>query len=99
MLEHNWPGNVRELANVIERAVVMGHGPKLTPEDLPPKIITARAGTRDDGISYRKVMEGHRREVILRALNGSGGNRAAAAKALGLNRSHLSRLIKILRIE
>ena len=99
LLEHNWPGNVRELANVIERAVVMGQGPKLTPEDLPSQMMAARAGTRDDGISYRKVMEDHRREVILKALHGAGGNRAAAAKTLGLNRSHLSRLIKILRIE
>ena len=62
-------------------------------------MMAARAGTRDDGISYREAMEDYRREVILRALKGSGGNRAAAAKALGLNRSHLSRLIKILRIE
>ena len=99
LLEHNWPGNVRELANALERAVVMGQRPKLTPEDLPPKIMATRTGARHDGISYRKVMEDYRREVILRALNGAGGNRAAAAKALGLNRSHLSRLIKILRIE
>ena len=99
LLAYDWPGNVRELANAIERAVVMGQGPKLTPEDLPPKITTARSGARHDGISYRKVMEDYRREVILRALNGAGGNRAAAAKALGLNRSHLSRLIKVFRIE
>ncbi|MBI2997314.1 MAG: sigma-54-dependent Fis family transcriptional regulator, partial [Deltaproteobacteria bacterium] len=65
LLAYDWPGNVRELANVSERAVVMGQGLKLTPEDLPSQMMAARAGTRDDGISYRKVMEDYRREVIL----------------------------------
>ena len=43
LLEYDWPGNVRELENVIERAVILGHGPQLLPEDLP-----AHLRTRDD---------------------------------------------------
>ena len=38
LLAYDWPGNVRELANVIERAVVLGRGPKMTLEDLPATI-------------------------------------------------------------
>src|SRR5882724_8170487 len=41
LLAYNWPGNVRELANVIERAVVLGRGPKMTVEDLPATIASS----------------------------------------------------------
>jgi DNA-binding NtrC family response regulator len=36
--EHDWPGNVRELQNYVERAVVLGEGPELTVEHLPPQL-------------------------------------------------------------
>src|SRR5262249_54958845 len=36
--EHNWPGNVRELQNYVERAVILGTGPELTVEHLPPQL-------------------------------------------------------------
>jgi DNA-binding NtrC family response regulator len=36
--EHDWPGNVRELQNYVERAVILGSGPELTVEHLPPQL-------------------------------------------------------------
>jgi DNA-binding NtrC family response regulator len=36
--EHDWPGNVRELQNYVERAVILGTGPELLPEHLPPQL-------------------------------------------------------------
>ncbi|MBV8229091.1 MAG: sigma-54-dependent Fis family transcriptional regulator, partial [Planctomycetaceae bacterium] len=36
--EHDWPGNVRELQNYVERAVILGDGPELTVEHLPPQL-------------------------------------------------------------
>jgi DNA-binding NtrC family response regulator len=36
--EHDWPGNVRELQNYVERAVILGTGPELTVETLPPQL-------------------------------------------------------------
>lgn len=36
--EHDWPGNVRELQNYVERAVVLGEGPEILPEHLPPQL-------------------------------------------------------------
>ncbi len=36
--EHDWPGNVRELQNYVERGVVLGDGPELTVEHLPPQL-------------------------------------------------------------
>jgi len=35
LMDYDWPGNIRELQNVIERAVVVGRGPRVLPEDLP----------------------------------------------------------------
>ena len=98
LLGYNWPGNVRELANVIERAIVLGQGPKVALQDLPPRIVAADSPGRSGSLSYREDVIAYRRQVILRALTQTKGNRAAAAKALGLERNYLSRLIKTLRI-
>ena len=97
---HDWPGNVRELANVIERAVVLGQGVKLTAQDLPARIAGGEASeqTAVRPQPYRKAVEVHKRQVILRALAETQGNRVAAAKLLGLQRTYLSRLIKTLHI-
>ncbi|MGE5215394.1 MAG: sigma-54-dependent Fis family transcriptional regulator, partial [Chloroflexota bacterium] len=95
-----WPGNVRELANTIERAVVLGNGPRLTIIDLPGRIAVA-AGTTSissDNLSYREAMEARRRELVLKALSQSNGNRVAAAKILGLHEKYFLRLIKTLQI-
>ena len=95
-----WPGNVRELANTIERAVVLGNGSVLTIKDLPGRIV-ASAGANSispDNLSYREAMEARRREIVLKALSQSNGNRTAAAKNLGLHEKYFLRLIKTLGI-
>jgi DNA-binding NtrC family response regulator len=94
-----WPGNVRELANVIERAVVLGHGPLLRPQDLPPRVAAAGHDPGPEVGSYQTAVNAYRRELIIGALRRAGGNRAAAAAALGLHRTHLLRLIRALGIE
>ena len=99
LLSYDWPGNVRELANVIERAVVLGQGPKITPDDLPPRVIDAEPGATSETTAYHEAMDAHRRELIVKALTEAQGNRAAAAKALGLHRTHLMKLIKSLGID
>jgi DNA-binding NtrC family response regulator len=38
LTDHDWPGNVRELQNYIERAVVLGEGPEVLPDHLPPQL-------------------------------------------------------------
>ncbi|HUC97755.1 MAG TPA: helix-turn-helix domain-containing protein, partial [Candidatus Polarisedimenticolaceae bacterium] len=61
------------------------------------------AGLKPTGItstakSYHDTINHHRRDLILKALSEAGGNRAAAAKALGLHRTHLLKLIKALQL-
>ena len=93
-----WPGNVRELANVIESAVVLGQGPQLTPHDLPAKVVATTPKVLSGGFTYHGAIDDYRRELIAKTLAQTQGNRAAAAKILGLQRTYLSRLIKALRV-
>jgi DNA-binding NtrC family response regulator len=95
---YDWPGNVRELANVIERAVVLGQGPEIAPHDLPARIVAAQSESRSDGVSYRESMDAYRRQLVMRALAQTQGNRAAAARALGLHEKYFLRLLKSLGI-
>ena len=99
LVRYRWPGNVRELANVIERAVVLGQGPKVALHDLPPRVVGAELAAPAAGLSYRDHLEASKKQLILRALADSQGNQAAAAKTLGLHRTHLARLMKSLSIE
>jgi transcriptional regulator with PAS, ATPase and Fis domain len=98
-MAYHWPGNVRELANVIERAVVLGDGPILTIDLLPARIAGLKPTNKTAvAKSYHETINHHRRDLILKALSDAGGNRAAAAKALGLHRTHLMKLIKALQL-
>src|SRR5205807_7504355 len=98
LLDYHWPGNVRELANVIERAVVLGDGPELTVHHLPARVVGAQPAAVPNEASYHEAINSYRRELIVRALADAQGNRAAAAKTLGLHRTHLMKLLRALRI-
>jgi transcriptional regulator with GAF, ATPase, and Fis domain len=52
-----------------------------------------------DKFSYHGAIDDYRRELIVKTLAQTDGNRAAAAKVLGLQRTYLSRLIRTLRVE
>jgi len=99
LVAYEWPGNIRELGNVIERAAVLGEGPDITLEDLPPRIAGGDLASAADGFSYRHAVDAARADVIKRALAHTNGNRAAAARILGMHKTHLLNLIKSLRIE
>ena len=99
LVAYGWPGNVRELANVIERAIVLGQGPEIGLKDLPARITTAEIRPRGETLSYREAVNSHRRELVLRALQQSEGNRSAAAKALGLHEKYFLKLAKSLGIK
>jgi DNA-binding NtrC family response regulator len=98
LMSYEWPGNVRELANVIERAVVLGDAPQLTVHHLPARVLGAQPANIPKELSYHDAINSYRRELIVRALADTQGNRAAAAKMLGMHRTHLMKLLKALRI-
>ncbi len=93
---YSWPGNVRELRTAIEHAVVLCRGTNLTVRDLPASVRAGVAGTavtnagallEQRGLTVREA----ERQLILRALKDSGGNRTLAAKRIGMSRRTLHR--------
>jgi two-component system, NtrC family, response regulator AtoC len=96
---YDWPGNVRELANVIERAVVLGSGPTVTLEDVPGRIAAGWTTPVPKEQSYREGLNTARKQLILKALATTHGNRSAAAKLLGLESKYFLKLMKSLGIE
>jgi len=93
---HAWPGNVRELENAILRALVIGSGRAIGPEDLPEHIRPARAGAEGERVRLLAEVE---KEQVLRALRAVGGNKAAAARLLGLDRKTLYRKLEQYGVE
>ncbi len=101
LVAYDWPGNVRELENAIEHAAVMAEGGALVLADLPDRV--RRPGRASGGgfalelppgdLSVKRAQRSLERELILRALAQTQGNRTQAAKLLEL--SHRALLYKI----
>jgi transcriptional regulator with PAS, ATPase and Fis domain len=89
LCRHCWPGNVRELENVIERALVLGDGDAITLDDLPEHLRQQPSFERRSPKSQR--LADVEREHIARTLDAVAGNKAAAARVLGLDRKTLYR--------
>lgn len=82
---HDWPGNVRELTHTLERAYLLGGG-QITGELLAAEIRQAdRSPERPTG--FHQVMDQAERDLLENALRGAGGNKTAAAAALGMKTS------------
>lgn len=84
LLSYHWPGNVRELENCIERAVLLSSDEVIHGHHLPPTLQTAEAsGTQPRG-TLDATLANVERESIIEALKTARGNKARAARALGL---------------
>lgn len=94
---HNWPGNVRELKNVIERAVNFSSGHVLQARNLPVYLVDGIRRDNTDTQPNRKIQVRRKineeldldKQAILQALDRVRGNKAQAARALGISRTWL----------
>jgi len=89
---YRWPGNIRELRNLVERMVVLARGEWLDVVDLPQQVRQSGGKSIDmlepaEGITVEQMEQ----EMILRALERTGGNRTLAAEQLGMSRRTLHR--------
>ena len=99
---YGWPGNVRELQNVIERAVLLGKGPRIDLSDLPVYISTGAQATMvasGEQRTLREALEEPERQIILQVLRENNWNRNATADQLGINRTTLYKKMKKLGLE
>jgi two-component system response regulator HydG len=102
LASYPWPGNVRELQNCISRAVALARFDRIGPDDLPERIATFKPST----FSLEKIdpakflsMEEVERRYICQVLEALRGNKASAAKVLGLDRRTLYRKLDQWRAE
>lgn len=96
LVAYRWPGNVRELQNVIERAVILSNGDRLSLRDLPENVVRPSEPSesgRSQDLSLRRARRGVEIDVIQMALRATDGNRTHAAKLLEI--SHRALLYKI----
>ncbi|MDQ0503842.1 sigma-54 dependent transcriptional regulator [Xanthobacter agilis] len=84
LARYPWPGNVRELRNVIERALILG--------DFPRDVVPAEDGEGEE--AHSQALEAVEKHHMLKVLAEAGGNRAEAARRLGVSRKTLDRKLK-----
>jgi Nif-specific regulatory protein len=85
LMAYHWPGNVRELENCIERAVIMSNDDVIHGHHLPPTLQTAEASNTVAKGTLEEGLDNLEREMIIEALKSARGNRAKAARTLGLS--------------
>jgi DNA-binding NtrC family response regulator len=101
---HAWPGNVRELRNAIERALLLGAGAVIGPDDLalhesPAMLVSATDGigpgpTSSGALPFPATLEEIERAAARAAVRRCDGNKSEAARLLGTTRTRLYRLLK-----
>ncbi len=101
LLRYAWPGNVRELRTAIEHAVVLCRSERITPRDLPPGMRNAQPATGNQTLLARDdlTIQEAEKELIIRALKETGGNRTLAAKRIGISRRSLHRKLHEYHLE
>jgi two-component system response regulator HydG len=102
LVRYHWPANVRELRNAIEGAVALCRGDKITLRDLPPNVrgalhsepatsaSTTNAQATDNSLTLREA----EKQLIIRALQETQGNRTKAAERIGISRRTLHRKLR-----
>jgi transcriptional regulator with GAF, ATPase, and Fis domain len=92
LLTYHWPGNVRELENVVERSVLLAHGPRVEADDV--RIDTAQrarpaAASGDHFLPEGMTLDEYEQSILREALKRANGNKSQAARLLGLTRNAL----------
>ncbi len=108
LLRYRWPGNVRELRSVIEHAVVYSRAAKITARDLPHWVRDAGAAAAEPDSQPLKLsglarddltLKDAEKELIIRALKDTKGNRTLAAKKLGMSRRSFHRRLHLYNLQ
>ena len=93
LLRYSWPGNLRELKNTVKRATLLAPGRIIRKNDLGNAVLEATTGLPGDIMPLRDKKD--EKERILQALEAARGNKAKAARLLGIDRKTLYNKIKL----
>lgn len=102
LLNYSWPGNVRELRAAIESAVVMCRGERISARDLPRNVRADTAVPADPGRALARndlTVKEAEKQLIIRALKDTDGNRTLAAKKIGMSRRTFHRKLHTYQLE
>ncbi len=99
LMAYDWPGNVRELQNAVERAAVFCSGAEILEEDLPESLFETGGPDAAPEVGYYASLREAKRRILLEALAEADGVQQEAARRLGLNASHFSRLVRALGLK
>ena len=94
LLTHSWPGNVRELRNLIARVAVESRDPEIQRTQIADAMSGSPAAQRHSASMPVGNLDSMEEQMIIRALERSGGHRSQAAEQLGISRRTLSRKLK-----
>jgi PAS domain S-box-containing protein len=94
LLSHSWPGNVRELRNLIARVAVESKHPEIHKSQITGAMSGNPVAQRQSASMPVGNLESMEEQMIIRALERSGGHRSQAAEQLGISRRTLSRKLK-----
>jgi two-component system response regulator AtoC len=103
LLQYHWPGNVRELENAVERAMVLSERDLLGEESFT-FVGVEKNGQRDhrpwsEGYSIKEAQKVIEKELIIKALTSTGGNRTQAARLLEISHPSLLSKMKLYEID
>ena len=100
LMHFSWPGNVRELRTAVEHAVVLCRGERIALRDLPPSV------RREGSASEARFLQGKdltvkdaEKQLIMRALKETDGNRTRAAGKIGMSRRTFHRKLHEYHLE
>ncbi|HVS66572.1 MAG TPA: sigma-54 dependent transcriptional regulator [Thermoanaerobaculia bacterium] len=104
LIDYYWPGNMRELENVIERAVVLSAQGEIDIDLLPLTIRQPHqmsmvpSSLPANGMSLKEAVSGYERQLIIRALQATGGVQKRAAEMLKVKPTTLHEMMKRLNV-
>jgi two-component system, NtrC family, response regulator AtoC len=102
LMNHRWPGNVRELRTAIESAVVLCRGERIAARDLPRTVRAEPAPGSDPGrllVKNDLTVKEAEKQLIIRALKETKGNRTLAAQKIGMPRRTFHRKLHTYHLE
>ena len=100
LIGFSWPGNVRELRTAIEHAVVLSRGERITLRDLPPSVRGEISGGSAKLFQGKDLtVKDAEKQLIVRALKETGGNRTRAAQKIGMSRRTFHRKLHEYHLE